>query len=154
MKIGFTCGSFDVIHPGHIIMLKEAKEQCDYLVVGLNADPSLDNPMKNKPIQSVKERLIQLEAIKYIDEIVVYHGGEKELDKILLEIKPNIRISGDDHKNDRVLKDTPYENYFHKRVGYSSTELIKRIRTAQRIWIRKFIYYIVLINISLPKAVV
>ena len=66
--IGFTCSCFDLLHGGHILMLKDAKNQCDYLIVGLQTDPTLDRPEKNKPIQSLKERKIQLEAVKYIDE--------------------------------------------------------------------------------------
>ena len=72
MKVGFTCSTFDLFHAGHIIMLKEAKTQCDYLIVGLQTDPTIDRPdTKNKPIQSVFERYEQLKACKYIDEILV-----------------------------------------------------------------------------------
>ena len=71
-KIGFTCSCFDLLHAGHILMLKDAKEQCDYLIVGLQTDPTLDRPEKNKPIQSLEERKIQLEAVKYVDEVRIY----------------------------------------------------------------------------------
>ncbi len=64
---GFTCGTMDLLHAGHILMLKEVKKQCHYLVVGLHTDPTIDRPEKNKPIQSLEERRIQLEAVKYID---------------------------------------------------------------------------------------
>ena len=68
-KIGFTCGSFDLLHAGHILMLEEAKRQCDHLIVGLQSDPSIDRPDKNKPIQSVEERKIVLRGIKWVDEV-------------------------------------------------------------------------------------
>ena len=82
MKKGFTCSTFDLFHAGHIMMLKEAKEQCDYLIVGLQTDPTIDRPKKNKPIQSIFERFVQLEACKYVDEIVVY-ATEKDLIDVL-----------------------------------------------------------------------
>ena len=72
MKVGFTCSCFDLLHAGHILMLKDAKEQCDKLIVGLQTDPTLDRPEKNKPIQTLRERKIQLEAVKYVDEIRIY----------------------------------------------------------------------------------
>ena len=72
MKIGFTCGAFDLLHAGHIVMLKEAKSECDYLIVGLQTDPSIDRQEKNQPIQTVYERYMQLQAVKYIDEIIPY----------------------------------------------------------------------------------
>ena len=71
-NIGFTCSAFDLLHAGHILMLKDAKNQCDYLIVGLHSNPQIDRPNKNKPIQTLKERKIQLEAVKYIDEILIY----------------------------------------------------------------------------------
>ena len=84
MKIGFTCSTFDLFHAGHIMMLKEAKTQCDHLIVGLQTDPTIDRPKeKNKPIQSVFERYEQLKACKYIDEILVYET-EADLVNILL----------------------------------------------------------------------
>ena len=70
-KIGFTCSCFDLLHAGHILMLKDAKDQCDKLIVGLQTDPSVDRKEKNKPIQSLEERKIQLKAVKYIDEIPI-----------------------------------------------------------------------------------
>ena len=80
MKIGFTCGAFDLLHAGHVVMLKEAKQNCDYLIVGLQTDPTLDRQEKNKPIQSMYERYIQLQAIKYIDEIIPYDTEKSLLD--------------------------------------------------------------------------
>ena len=96
-KIGFTCSCFDLLHAGHLIMLKDAKSQCDKLIVGLQTDPSVDRKDKNKPIQSLEERKIQLEAVKYIDEIIVYET-ENDLHKLLFELDPDIRILGSDWK--------------------------------------------------------
>ena len=75
--VGFTCSCFDLLHAGHILMLKDAKEQCDKLIVGLQTDPTLDRPEKNKPIQTLRERKIQLEAVKYVDDIFVYDTEEE-----------------------------------------------------------------------------
>ena len=72
MKVGFTCSTFDLFHAGHVIMLKEAKTQCDYLIVGLQTDPTIDRKEKNKPVQSIFERYVQLQACKYVDEVAVY----------------------------------------------------------------------------------
>ena len=80
MRIGFTCGCFDLLHAGHIVMLREAKKNCDYLIVGLQTDPSIDRQDKNKPVQSVFERYIQLRAVKYIDEIIPYDTEQSLLD--------------------------------------------------------------------------
>ena len=84
MKTGFTCSTFDLFHAGHIMMLKEAKTQCDHLIVGLQTDPTIDRPgIKNKPVQSIFERYEQLKACKYVDEILVYET-EQDLVNILL----------------------------------------------------------------------
>ena len=82
-KIGITCSTFDFLHAGHIVMLEEAKRHCDYLVAALQSDPTIDRPDKNAPIQSVVERQIQLAAVKYIDEIVMY-ATERDLEDLLL----------------------------------------------------------------------
>ena len=96
-KIGFVASAFDLFHPGHMLMLKDAKEQCDYLIAGIQIDPSFDRPDKNKPIQSIEERQIMLKGIKYIDEIYVY-STEEELFGLLKVINPDIRIMGTDWK--------------------------------------------------------
>ena len=129
-KIGFTCSCFDLLHAGHILMLKDAKKQCDYLIVGLQTDPSIDRPKKkNKPIQSLEERRIQLEAIKYTDEIIIYNT-ELDLYKLLKKIKPNIRILGSDYIDKKFTGDNlDIEIYYHKREhDFSSTNLRKKIR--------------------------
>lgn len=128
-KIGFTCSCFDLLHAGHVLMLKDAKKQCDYLIVGLQTDPTLDRPKKkNKPTQSLEERKIQLEAVKYIDEIIIYKS-ENDLYKLLKKINPNVRILGNDYKNKQFTgDDLDIEIYYHKRNhNYSSTNLRKKI---------------------------
>ena len=126
---GFTCGTMDLLHAGHILMLKEVKKQCHYLVVGLHTDPTIDRPEKNKPIQSIEERRIQLEAVKYVDEIVEY-DTEEDLVKLLKEISPEVRFVGEDWKDNPNLTgiDLPIKIVFNTRDhNYSSTELRHRI---------------------------
>ena len=128
--IGFTCSCFDLLHAGHILMLKDAKNQCDHLVVGLQSNPTIDRPkIKNKPIQSLAERKIQLEAVKYIDEIIIYNT-EDELYKLLENLNPDIRILGSDYKGKSFTGDDLNINiYYHNREhNYSSTNLRKLIR--------------------------
>tara|TARA_B100001989_G_C24331707_1_gene360355 strand:- start:5 stop:418 length:414 start_codon:yes stop_codon:yes gene_type:complete len=129
-KIGFTCSCFDLLHGGHILMLKDAKKQCDYLIVGLQTDPSIDRPKeKNKPIQSLEERRIQLEAVKYIDEIIIY-DTEKELHALLQKIMPNIRILGSDYISKSFTgDDLNIKIYYHQRThNYSSSSLKELIK--------------------------
>lgn len=129
-KIGFTCSCFDLLHAGHILMLKDAKKQCDYLIVGLQTDPTIDRPKeKNKPIQSLEERKIQLKAVKYVDKIVIYNS-EKDLYQLLKRLNPDIRILGSDYKNkDFTGHNLDIKIYYHKRThSYSSSDLKKRIR--------------------------
>ena len=95
--IGFTCSTFDLLHAGHILMLEEAKTQCDYLICGLQTDPSVDRPKKNSPIQSYYERFIQLSAVKYVDKIIPY-TTEKELLTILQTNNIDVRILGDEYE--------------------------------------------------------
>jgi len=128
-KIGFTCSCFDLLHAGHILMLKDAKKQCDYLIVGLQTDPTIDRPnSKNKPIQTIAERKIILQGIKYIDKIIVYES-EKDLYNLLQKINPDIRILGSDYINkDFTGKDLNIEIHYHNREhNFSSTNLRKRI---------------------------
>ena len=93
MKIGFTCSAFDLLHAGHIAMLREAKTQCDYLICGLQVDPSLDRPEKNQPIQTVVERYTQLNAVQYVNEIIPY-VTEQDLEDILSALQIDVRIIG------------------------------------------------------------
>jgi glycerol-3-phosphate cytidylyltransferase len=129
MKTGFTCSCFDLFHAGHIMMLKEAKSKCDYLIVGLQTDPTIDRPEKNKPIQSVVERFIQLDSCKYVDEVVVY-ATEKDLLDILYTYPINIRVVGDEYKDkDFTGKNLEHiEMYYNtRRHSFSTTELRKRV---------------------------
>ena len=129
MKIGFTCSCFDLLHAGHILMLKDAKEQCDKLIVGLQTDPSIDRPLtKNKPIQSLRERKIQLEAVRYVDDIFVYET-ESDLIDLLKLVKPNVRILGSDYKDESFTgDDLNIPIYYHERDhDYSSSDLRKKI---------------------------
>lgn len=136
MKIGFTCSSFDLLHPGHIKMLEEAKQQCDYLIVGLQTDPTINRPSKNKPIESTLERYIRLKGCKSVDEIIPY-DTEEDLLNLLKILDPDIRILGEEYK-DKLFTgvDLPIEIYFNKRThNYSSTNLRNRIngrRTSKR----------------------
>jgi glycerol-3-phosphate cytidylyltransferase len=133
MKIGFTCSTFDLFHAGHIMMLKEARTQCDYLIVGLQTDPTIDRPEKNKPIQGVFERYEQLKACKYIDEILVY-ATEEDLLNILLSYPINVRILGQEY----MTKSFTGEHldmqvyYNHRKHGFSTTELRQRVVDAER----------------------
>ena len=132
MKTGFTCSTFDLFHAGHVIMLEEAKKQCDHLIVGLQTDPTIDRPHKNKPVQSVFERYIQLKACKYVDEVVVY-ATEKELLDILLSYPIDVRILGDEYINKAFTgQDLDIELYFNKRKhSFSTTELRQRVIDAE-----------------------
>lgn len=133
-KIGFTCGSFDLCHYGHVLMLEECKKKCSKLIVGVQEDPTIDRPNKNKPIQSLKERVGQVEAIKWVDEVIVY-----DTEANLLEyLKKNqeiidIRFVGDDWRGKPFTgKSLPIEISYNKRDhGFSSSELRKRIENAK-----------------------
>lgn len=136
-KIGFTCSTFDLLHAGHITMLKEAKSQCDYLICGLQTDPTIDRPnSKNKPIQTLVERWIQLEAVKYVDEIVVYQT-EKDLEDLFLTLNMDVRIVGEEYRNTNftgkdICEQRGIELYYNKREhSFSTTELRERIHGAQ-----------------------
>ena len=127
--IGFTCSCFDLLHAGHILMLKDAKQQCDYLIAGLQTDPTIDRPnTKNTPIQTISERRIVLEGIKYVDKIIIYNT-EKDLYDLLQKIKPDIRILGSDYLDKEFTgKDLNIKIYYHKRDhDFSTTNLRKKI---------------------------
>jgi glycerol-3-phosphate cytidylyltransferase len=128
MIVGFTCGAFDLLHAGHVVMLKEASENCEYLIVGLQTDPSIDRQKKNKPVQSVYERYIQLRAVKYIDEIIPY-DTEQSLRDLLEATKIDIRFVGEDYKNKGFTgADLAKDVYFTSRQhSFSSSTLRNRI---------------------------
>ena len=96
--IGITCSTFDLLHAGHIIMLEECKKYCDYLICALQVDPSLDRPEKNKPIQSLVERYLQLEAVSHVDKIIPYNN-EEELLTIFASLDLDVRILGEEYKD-------------------------------------------------------
>ena len=128
-KIGFTCSTFDLLHAGHILMLKESAEVCDFLIVGLQTDPTIDRPLtKNTPIQTLEERKIQLEAVRYIDDIYVYDTEDSLIDLLKL-VKPDIRILGSDYEGKPFTGDfLNIPIYFHERKhDYSTTNLRKMI---------------------------
>jgi glycerol-3-phosphate cytidylyltransferase len=136
MVKGFTCGAMDVFHSGHVLMLKECKKSCDYLIVGLHTNPRLDRPEKNKPVQSLVERYIQLNGSKYVDEIVPYET-ESDLVEILKAFDYDVRFVGYD------WKDKPFTGYdipghldkviYNQREhDYSSSGLRKRVYLAER----------------------
>lgn len=129
MKRGITAGTFDLLHPGHVLMLKEAKTVCDHLIVCVMVDPTIDRDWKNKPVQSIRERIIQLEGCRYVDQIIVY-STEKELLEILLLEKPDIRILGEEYLfkefTGKELRIPIHLN--SQKHTYSSTELRKRIK--------------------------
>lgn len=132
-KIGWTCGAFDVLHPGHIELFKDAKSKCDYLMVGLQLDPSIDRPEKHQPIQTLEERFIMLQAIKYIDEIMIYRT-ESDLYLLLDAVKPDIRINGSDWEGKKFTGyDLNISHHFHQRTHHwSTTELRDRIYKNER----------------------
>jgi glycerol-3-phosphate cytidylyltransferase len=137
MKIGFNCSTFDLFHAGHVSMLKEEKRLCDWLIVGLQVDPTIDRPdTKNKPVQSIYERYVQLQGCKYIDEILVY-ATEYDLLQLLKTQTIHIRFLGEEYKNrDYTGKqwciDNGIEIWYHKRShDYSSTELRRRAVEAE-----------------------
>lgn len=133
MKIGFTCSAFDLFHAGHITMLRDAKERCDFLIVGLQTDPTIDRPNKNRPVQTVYERWVQLAACQYVDRIIPY-ATEKELLDILQSQDINIRFVGEEYQSQPFTgKDIDgIEIYYNKRRhSFSSTELRQRVFTAQ-----------------------
>jgi len=132
MKIGFTCSSFDLLHAGHTLMLEEAKAQCDYLIVGLQTDPSIDRPTKNKPVQTVVERYLQLRACKYVDEIIPY-GTEQDLEDILSGMDIDVRILGVEYRDKDftghdICKKREIEIHFNERDHrFSSSDLRMRV---------------------------
>ncbi|MCT4699789.1 adenylyltransferase/cytidyltransferase family protein [Tenacibaculum haliotis] len=132
MRIGITFSAFDLLHAGHVKMLEDAKEQCDYLICGLQTDPTVDRPEKNKPIQSVVERYIQLKGCKYVDEIVPY-TTEQDLEDVLQSFKIDVRILGDEYTDKNFTGRTYCEEkgitlFYNKREHrFSSSELRKEV---------------------------
>lgn len=135
-KIGFTCGSFDLLHAGHVLMLEEAKSVCEHLIVGLQNDPTIDRPHKNKPVQSIVERQIQLSALKYVDDVIIYNT-EKDLVDLLITLPIEVRIIGEDYRNksftgDQLCKENGIQIYYNARQhNFSSTDIRQRVYEAE-----------------------
>ena len=137
-KIGITFSTFDMLHAGHVAMLSEAKNHCDYLICGLQTDPTIDRPdTKNKPVQSIVERQIQLAACRYVDEVVVYQT-EQDLIDLLLILPIDVRILGVEYKDKdftgmQECYERDIELVFNKRDhSFSSSSLRKRVADAQK----------------------
>lgn len=136
LTVGFTASAFDLLHAGHISMLADAKHQCDYLIVALQNDPTQDRPTKNKPIQSIVERFIQLKAVRYVDEVMVYNT-EKDLEDLLLMLPVDIRILGEEYKDSNftgkdICVSRGIELHFNKRRhSFSTSDLRKRVGQAE-----------------------
>lgn len=136
MKIGFTCSTFDLLHAGHVSMLQEAKTQCDYLIVGLQNDPTLDRPTKNRPVQSIVERQMQLKGSRYVDEVWVYNT-EKDLEDLLLTLPIDVRILGVEYEGKEftgreICHKRGIDLYFNGRDhSFSSSNLRRRVYEAE-----------------------
>ena len=130
--VGFTCSTFDLLHAGHILMLAECKQICDYLIVGVQSDPTIDRPgTKNKPVQSIVERYVQLSAVKFVDEIIVYNT-EKDLEDMLMFLPISVRIIGEEYKDKdftgkQICEDRGIKIWYNSRSHrFSSSELRQR----------------------------
>jgi glycerol-3-phosphate cytidylyltransferase len=128
--IGVALSCWDLMHAGHHLILADAKKQCDYLCVGLQTDPTLDRPEKNKPVQSLAEREIQVQGCRYIDAYFIY-STEASLYQALVDLNPDIRFLGDDYLNKKFTgDDLPAKIIYHPRSvhNYSTTALRKKIK--------------------------
>lgn len=136
MKVGITFSSFDLLHAGHVMMLKEARKQCDYLIVGLQLDPSIERSNKNTPSQSIIERYIQLKGSKYVDEIIPY-VLEQDVEDILRSFEIKVRIIGEEYRNldftgkEYCLKKGIEIFYNSRDHRFSSTEIKTRLENKQ-----------------------
>tara|TARA_Y100001954_G_scaffold238756_1_gene308103 strand:+ start:1513 stop:1920 length:408 start_codon:yes stop_codon:yes gene_type:complete len=134
MKIGFTCSTFDLLHAGHVQMLREAKEQCDYLICGLQVDPSIDRKEKNSPVQTLVERYSQLHSCRYVDEIIPYQT-EKDLEDILQMFNIDVRILGEEYREQNftgkdICQGRNIDLYFNSRDHrFSTTDLRNRVKS-------------------------
>jgi len=132
IRVGFTCSTFDLFHAGHVVMLQEAKTLCDYLVVGLLIDPTLDRQeTKNRPVQSAFERYVQIAACKYVDEVIPF-TTEQEIVDIILTLQPDIRIVGEEYKGtDHTGIGLCPIHYNKRRHSFSTTDLRSRVAAAE-----------------------
>jgi glycerol-3-phosphate cytidylyltransferase len=135
MKVGITASTFDLLHAGHIAMLREAKSQCDYLICALQVDPTFDRATKNSPVQSIVERQAQLAAIKYVDEVIIY-CTEADLIDIINMYPIDVRILGEEYRQKDFTGKDECRNrgiqlYFNKRDHrFSSSDLRERVKNA------------------------
>jgi len=137
--VGFTCSTFDLLHAGHILMLAECKQVCDYLIVGVQSDPTIDRPgTKNKPVQSIVERYVQLSAVKFVDEIIVYNT-EKDLEDMLMFLPITVRIIGEEYKDKdftgkHICDERGINIWYNSRSHrFSSSELRKRTYESEKV---------------------
>jgi glycerol-3-phosphate cytidylyltransferase len=133
MRVGITFSTFDLLHAGHISMLRDAKEHCDYLIAALQSDPTIDRPgVKNKPVQTMVERYTQLSAVKYVDEVIPYQT-EQDVEDILEMYHIDMRVLGEEYRNKdftglEICRRRGIQLYFNKRDHrFSSTDLRKRV---------------------------
>jgi glycerol-3-phosphate cytidylyltransferase len=131
MRVGITFSAFDLFHAGHVKMLEDAKRQCDYLIVGLQTDPTIDRPEKNQPTQTVVERYIQLKACKHVDEIVPY-ATEQDLEDILRSFKIDVRIIGEEYQDKNFTgraycEEKGIELYYNKRDHRFSSSGLRKV---------------------------
>lgn len=135
-SIGITFSTFDLLHAGHVAMLREAKEVCDYLICGIQVDPSKDRPEKNKPVQTLVERWMQLQGVKYVDEIIPYES-ERDVEDILQLFNIDVRIIGDEYKHGKftgraICAARGIEIYFNKRDHrFSTSDLRLRVHNME-----------------------
>jgi glycerol-3-phosphate cytidylyltransferase len=135
-RVGFTASTFDLLHAGHVSMLREAKDQCDYLICALQNDPTLDRPNKNRPVQSIVERQLQLAGCKYVNEVWVYNT-EKDLEDLLLILPIDVRILGVEYKDRNftgaeICHKRGIELFYNGRDhSFSSSELRQRVASAE-----------------------
>ena len=131
-RIGFTCSSFDLLHAGHVTMLAEARTHCDYLIAGLQIDPTVDRPEKNFPVQSIVERQIQLAGVRFVDEVVIYHT-ERDLETLMKILPIHCRILGVEYQGREftgksICIERGIEIVYNSRPhDFSTTELRQRI---------------------------
>lgn len=130
---GFTASSFDLLHSGHVAMLEEARNQCDYLIVGLHTDPTIDRPAKNKPVQTIFERFIQLKGCKFVDQIIPY-DTEEDLINLLQVVKPDVRFIGQDYIG-KAFTGSELDIkliYTSRRHNFSTSALRTRVSKCQK----------------------
>ena len=136
VKKGFVASSFDIMHPGYALMLKECKDNCNYLIAALHQNPKSERSDKNHPVMSLTERFIVLKSIRYIDELAVYES-EEDLKNLLRLYRPDVRFLGDEYKELSPLKISGYIfcrniHYINRTHGYSSSGLRERIYEAEK----------------------